>query len=45
MRFERDLFAEAPGPRDHWPQCEEAVSGKRNYAVFYNTCNTFKFVV
>ena len=24
IRFERDLvFEDAPGPRDHWPQCEE----------------------
>ena len=24
VRFERDLlFEDAPGPRDHWPQCEE----------------------
>ena len=24
VRFERDLlFENAPGPRDHWPQCEE----------------------
>ena len=23
VRFERDLlFEDAPGPRDHWPQCD-----------------------
>ena len=27
VRFERDLmFEDAPGPRDHWPQCEEVFS-------------------
>ena len=29
MRFERDLlFEDAPGSRDHWPQCEEVFPGK-----------------
>ena len=28
VRFERDLlFEDAPGPRDHWPQCEEVFPG------------------
>ena len=29
VRFERDLFEDAPGPRVHWSQCEEAFSGKK----------------
>ena len=29
VRFERDLlFADAPGPRDHWPQCEDVCHSK-----------------
>ena len=31
VRFERDLmFEDAPGPRDHWPQCEQVFPG-HNY--------------
>ena len=31
VRFERDLmFDDAPGPRDHWPQCEQVFPG-HNY--------------